>query len=143
MHVRYKDKMPKKETEVALGNLYDMNKQMMAQAPEISKAELQLAKEHLRAWFTANFTQKYFMLLCAERKDFTLFNLSKDNNWNIANPMTIWNATNDIIECMTNRGQLLSIEDQQDNAWELWIKTEDDECYAYYLFPYGEAVLEY
>ena len=105
--------------------------------------ELQLAKEHLRAWFTTYFTQKYFMLLCTERKDYTVFNLNKDNNWNIANPMTIWNATNDVVECMTNRGQLLSIEDQQDGAWELWIKTEDGECYAYYLFPYGEAVLEY
>lgn len=142
MKARYKDKMPKPEAEVSLGNLYDMNKQLMQQAEPMNEDEILYTKDLLRAWFTQNFIQKYFMLLCAERKDYTLFNLNKTNIWNIAEPMTIRHAANDVIECMNNRGILLSMDELEDGAWEIWIKVED-ECFVYYLFPYGEAVLEY
>lgn len=142
MKANYEDKIPKATSEVALGNLYDMNKQLMEQEPEISEAELQLAKEHLRTWLTHKFEQKYFMLLCHELRDYTLFNLDKTNTWKMAPPITVQTATNDIIECMTNRGKLLVMDEQDDGVWELWVRN-DEGCFAYYLFPYGEAVLEY
>ena len=141
MKANYKDKMSK-TSEVSLGNLYDVNKQLMEKESVISAAELQLAKEHLRTWITHNFQQKYFMLLCHELRDYTLFNLDKTDSWKMAKPQSIYNAVDDIIECMTNRGELLSIEDQKAEAWELWIRNSEG-CFAYYLFPYGEAVLEY
>lgn len=142
MKANYKDKIPQQKSEVALGNLYEMNKQLMEQEPPITSTELQLAKEHLRSWLTHNFKQKYFMLLCHELRDYTLFNLDKTDSWKIAPPDTIMSTANDIIECMTNRGQLLVVDEQEDGAWELWIKNSEG-CFAYYLFPYGEAVLEY
>lgn len=142
MKANYKDKTPQQKSEVALGNLYEMNKQIMEQEPPITPTELQIAKEHLRAWLTHNFKQKYFMLLCHELRDYTLFNLDKTDSWSIAPPNTVMSTTNDIIECMTNRGRLLVIDEQEDGAWELWIKNSEG-CFAYYLFPYGEAVLEY
>ena len=141
MKANYEDKM-KPTSEVSLGNLYDMNKQLMEQEPAISDAELQLAKEHLRNWISANFKQKYLMLLCHELRDYTVFNLDKTSTWYAAQPSTIFEAANDIIECMTNRGTLLTIDEQGDGAWELWIRNPEG-CFAYYLFPYGEAVIEY
>lgn len=141
MKANYEDKI-KPTSEVSLGNLYEMNKQLMEQEPKISEAELQTAKEHLRTWLTHNFEQKYFMLLCHELRDYTLFNLDKTHTWRVAMPQTITNATNDIIECMTNRGELLVVDQQEDGVWELWIRNPEG-CFAYYLFPYGEAVLEY
>ena len=141
MKANYEDKT-KPTAEVSLGNLYDMNKQLMEQEPAISDAELQLAKEHLRNWISANFKQKYLMLLCHELRDYTLFNLDKTSSWAVAKPQSVYEAVNDIIECMTNRGELLVIDDQKNGAWELWIRNAEG-CFAYYLFPYGEAVLEY
>ena len=142
MKANYQDKIPQKTSEVALGNLYDMNKQMMANEPVMSKEEIQTAKEQLRAWFTHNFTQKYFMLLCHELRDYTLFNLDKTDSWKMAKPQTILTAADDVVECMSNRGSLLVMDQQEDNTWELWIRN-DEGCFAYYLFPYGTAVLEY
>lgn len=142
MKANYTDKISQKTSEVSLGNLYDMNKQLMAQEPEITEAELQNVKEHLRGWITSNFKQKYLMLLCHELRDYTLFNLDKTSSWAIAKPQTVYSAVEDIIECMTNRGTLLVADEQEDGAWELWIRNAEG-CFAYYLFPYGAAVLEY
>ena len=141
MKANYKEKI-KPTSEVTLGNLYDVNKQLMEKEPAITDAELQLAKEHLRNWFTHNFKQKYFMLLCHELRDYTLFNLDKTDTWQIAQPTTIMSAAEDVIECMTNRGTLLVVDDQEDNSWELWIRNSEG-CFAYYLFPYSTAVIEY
>ena len=140
MKANYKNK--KAESEISLGNLYEMNKQLMMQEPAITEAETQLAKEHLRHWFTEHFKQKYFMLLCHELRDYTLFNLDKTSSWAIAKPQTIMTVADDVIQCMTNRGELLVADQQENGAWELWIRN-DEGCFAYYLFPYGTAVIEY
>ena len=142
MKANYKEKIQPSTSEVTLGNLYDMNKQLMANENEITQAELALAKSHLQTWVANLFTQKYLMLLCHELRDYTLFNLDKTNTWKEIPLQTTYMAVNDIIECMTNRGTILAIEDQQDGAWEIWLRNSEG-CFAYYLFPYGEAVLEY
>lgn len=142
MKANYTNKIPQKTSEVSLGNLYDMNKQLMENEPEITTTELQLAKEHLRTWITNNFNQKYLMLLCHELRDYTLFNLDKTSSWAVAKPQTVYQAVEDIVECMINRGSLLVIDEQDANSWEIWIRNEEG-CFAYYLFPYGNAVLEY
>ena len=133
---------PKTTSEVILGNLYDMNKQIMDQRPKLSDADIQIAKEQLRKWLSDNFKQKYFMLLCHELRDYTLFNLDKTSTWAIAKPNAIFNCANDILECMSNRGTILAIDRQPDDVWELWLRTEEG-SFVYYLFPYGDAVLEY
>lgn len=140
MKANYEDKIS--QSEINLGNLYDINKQFMEKEPAINDASLQVAKEHLRNWITTHFKQKYFMLLCHELRDYTVFNLNKTNEKDSASPSTIFESVNDIIECMTNRGTLLVVDEQDDGVWELWIRNSEG-CFAYYLFPYGEAVLEY
>lgn len=139
MKANYKDKIPQKTSEVALGNLYDMNKQLMAQEAEIAADVLEQKKQHLITWITENFTQSYFMLLCNERKDYTVFRM-KDASATIG---AITSMANDVIECMTNRGTLLALDLQEAGGWELWMRDENNEVFAYYLFPYGAAVLEY
>lgn len=140
MKANYKDKIPKKESEVSLGNLYDMNKQIMANEPEIGADVLAQKKEEMMKWVNEHFKQSYFMLLCNERKDYTVFRM-RDS---VATIGAVQDMINDVIECMTNRGTLLSVDLQEAGGWELWMKGADDgECAAYYLFPYGAAVLEY
>ena len=141
MKANYQDKLNPK-SDVSLGTLYDMNKQLMEKEPDLTQEELQLTKENLRSWFTHNFKEKYFMLLCHELRDYTLFNLDKTSTWAIANPSTIMQTANDVLECMTNRGDIIRINQEGDNVWELWIRNRDG-CFAYYLFPYANAVIEY
>ena len=62
-------------SEVTLGNLYDMNKQIMEQIPAITDAEIAEHKDTMTKWFFDKINQKYFMLLCHEQRDYTLFNL--------------------------------------------------------------------
>ena len=142
MKANYEDKIPKQTSEVSLGNLYDVNKQLMEKESPITKEERKLAKNHLVTWLMNNFNQKYLMLLCHEIRDYTMFNLNKTST-TIALPIvTADQVAEDIFECMTNRGQLLAIDQTEENAWEIWIRNPEG-CFAYYLFPYGEAVLEY
>ena len=143
MKANYKNK---KEEDVAtsnvtLGNLYDMNKQIMEKEPSLSTEALKEAEEGLRSWFFERIEQKYFMLLCNEQRDYTLFNLDGLRVGSTDKEKCIV-AAYDVIDCMRNRGAILSIVLQEDGAYEIWSRNEDG-CFAYYLFPYGAAVLEY
>ena len=79
------------------------------------------------------------MLLCHELRDYTLFNFDATSE---KRNVKASEAANDVLECMTNRGQLISVEFQTDGAWEIWMRNNED-CFAYYLFPYDNAVIEY
>ena len=50
-------------------------------------------------------------------------------------------ATNELTECLKNRGDILSIDDQHNGAWEIWIRNEEG-IFCYYLFPYDNAIIE-
>lgn len=141
MKANYKDKLEKPTSEVSLGNLYDMNKQLMDKEPALSDEAISEVKEGLRAWFFEKINQKYYMLLCHEQRDYTLFNLDGLRIGSTDKEKCI-SATYDVIDCMRNRGTILSIDLQNDGAYEIWIRN-DEGCFAYYLFPYGAAVLEY
>lgn len=138
MKANYEDKIPKPEAQVTLGTLYDVNKQIVAQEPEISVEKMVEAQKSLYNWIFAS-KHNYYMLLCHELRDYTLFNLDATSEKR-TNKAT--EAAGNILECMTNRGQLISVEFQSDGAYELWLRN-DEGCFAYYLFPYDNAVLEY
>lgn len=144
MKANYKNKISKPESEVSLGNLYDLNKQLMAKEEIMIEEDVRKAVKGLSKWFIdeINLYHKYFMLLCNEARDYTLFNLNANNRVTVASNAHS-HAAEDVIECMRNRGDLLSIEHQPDGVWEIWIRNSEDDCYAYYLFPYDTAVIEY
>ena len=143
MKANYEDKIQKSTSEVTLGNLYDMNKQAMAQMDALDVEQRKEKINQLADYFQYGHPEeKYYMLLCNELRDYTLFNLDKINVWKNMPKENCSIAANDVIECMTNRGELLAIDQQPDGAWELWVRNSEG-CFAYYLFPYGQAVLEY
>lgn len=123
-------------TEINLGNLYDMNKQLMEQVGEpISELALYPYQTKIEDWFNWNI-DSYAMLLCHERRDYTVFHLYEKQN---SNPPAI--AAKELINCLLNRGEVLSIEETNDKAWEIWLRI-DKEVYCYYLFNYDNAVIE-
>ena len=142
MKANYEDKIPKQTSEVSFGNLYEINQQLMSNEAKIAEDTLEIKKQELSEWIQSHYEQKYLMLLNNDLHDYTIFNLRKNNDIALYGNNVGVRAANDVIECMVNRGTLLALSLQADGVWELWIKNSEG-CFVYYLFPYGDAVLEY
>lgn len=129
-----KSHVPQKH-DVSLGNLYDINKQLMATMPEMTDAEINLITPQLEDWFNWKL-DGYAMLLCRERYDFTVFHLYEKQN-----PYPQKVAVSELFELLKERGKILSIEKADESSWEIWIKI-DEEAFAFYLFGCDEWIIE-
>ena len=121
----------KKETNIGLGSLYEANQELMKKEKEMSKSETFEAVKKTMTLF--NNGQKYFMLLCNDRRDYTVFHR---NNTKVFN-----SPDNDLADCILNRGSLLAIDETNEGNFEIWIKI-DGTPYCYYLFPYDFGIIE-
>lgn len=128
--------MDNKTSEVSLGTLYDMNKEIMKKESALSKEKIEEIQGQLETWFNW-YADSYVMLLCRERYDFTVFHMYAKHN---SNPPKL--AAKELIELLKERGQILSIEKEiDDNKWEIWLKI-NKEVFAYYLFPCDDFIIE-
>ena len=126
----------KTEKTLEMGNLYEMNKHLISQTVKpLSHLELAAIQLKLEDWFNM-IIDTYAMLLCHERRDYTIFHLYEAQN---PNPPAV--AASELIGCLTDRGEILTIEETPDQAWEIWLKI-DSEPVCYYLFKYDNAVIE-
>ena len=100
-----------KTTNITLGNDYDINKQ------SVQKYEKQLTEEQLNkkkeiiANFVNNSTDYYFMLLCNEKKDYTVFEFTEGKKW-IERCADLAKCLVD--ECLINRGEIRGIDITKD-----------------------------
>lgn len=120
-------------SEVSMGTLYELNKSAMSRDKGMSSFKLTETLNKMVPFFSE---YTYFMLLCHEQRDYTVFRLSSANKEK--------NAIQDLKECLINRGEILSIEKENvnnDNAYEIWIRDMGN-IYVYYLFPYDDAIIE-
>ena len=130
---------PKEETSVEMGDLYSVNKQLMKNEPLMTKQEIEDAVGEASDWIkeVAQTNDRYFMLLCHERRDYTLFNLC------CVGGMAYVDTANIIVECIQNRGDLLAMDVTEDKtALEIWMRDINDEPFCDYFFPYNEGVIE-
>lgn len=130
--------------ELSMGTLYDANKNLMNAKIEgtgeykfkpLSHLELAAAQKKIEDFFNWK-CDCYGMLYCRERSDITIFHMYEKQN---PNPPAL--AAKECLGCCTDRGEVLSIEEQEDGNFEIWLRI-DDEPYAYYLFPYDLGVIE-
>lgn len=128
-------KAPENTSNVTLGTAYEINKNLVEKyEKELTLKELQNKKTEI-----INFIQKtkgqYYMLLCNDKKDYTVFNMLNKNN--------IEKMTNILVdECLTNRGIIKGIDLTKDKcAIEIWLSIEN-EAFCYYFFKYDDAVIE-
>ena len=134
--VDFKQKENNKTIGLNGGTLYDANKQIMAQTGKpLTDIEIAALYPKLEDWFNW-IIDTYAMLLCHERRDYTVFHLYEKQN---PNPPAI--AAKEFIGCLTDRGEILSIEENADKTWEVWLKI-GEEVFCYYLFRYDNAVIE-
>lgn len=115
------------------GSLYDANKSLIKNSQTMDAKGLRVAIEAILPNYCAQKKNHYYMLLCLERRDYTIFHC-KDEKGNET-------LVNDFYECLFNRGKTYSIMVDDNGAVEIWIKI-DSEPYCYYFFPYDNAVLE-
>lgn len=124
--------------EIELGNLYEFNKNAMSQYGPMDVIQFNrmlnsIADTMVDAWDNCN--RYYWMLLCHERRDFTLFHIIESSELHF--------ITDELKPTLENRGIVLDIELQDNGAYEIWIREpETNENFVYYLFPYDEGVIE-
>lgn len=124
------------EKTIEVGTLYDLNKQIISQLPEMPQEQIQEQLFKIKEWFYKG-KARYVMLLCREKADYTLFNLInqyKDD---------AYLAMLRLEECIKNRGILMSINKATEDAWEIWIKDFfNKEIHMYMLFECDPMVIE-
>ena len=128
-----KTKTTKKTHNINLGTLYDINKNIVEKNISVLTEKEMQEKKNLIITFLEDTDNHYYMLLCNDRKDYTIFH--KDNGIECLQDILI-------DECLPNRGKTKSIEyTENKDAIEIWVSI-DGESYCYYFFPYDTAIIE-
>ena len=122
------------ETASSIGmNMYDINKQIIAQLPAIDEENMAAVKREIIRKYCNQQKAEYYMLLCRDINYYTVFRI----DLKLADE-TIEDV---LVECANCIGAIKSIgftEDEQ--AIELWMTNEED-TYVAYFFPYDEGVI--
>lgn len=113
-------------------NLYDMNKQIMNTKEPLSQKNLNSGIAEIASWFSY-VKNGYYMLLCHEKRDYTILALTREGRY--------YEASRELQEILENRGSILAI-DYEDGIYPIWIRTVDGENCLYHLFPYDMGVVE-
>lgn len=127
------ERLPEEGTTDVAMNMYDINKQIIAQLPAINEADLIAVKREVIRKYCDQMKAEYYMLLCRDINYYTVFKI----DLNLADE-TIEDV---LVDCANYIGTIKSIsltEDEQ--ALELWM-TNDNDTYAAYFFPYDEGVI--
>ena len=120
--------------EIALGNLYELNQQAMSKLEPLNKEEISKQKKIIEGMFFEG-GNHYYMMLNKERSDYTVFEVP---NITYAKEMTT-----ECIDCLKNRGKILSIEREtpEISAIEIWIRGMDKKNYMYMLFSCDAMII--
>ena len=127
-----------KTTNIEIGTLYDLNKSLVLQKEHQLSDSILNSKKQIITDFIKKCNNYYYMLLCNEKKDYTIF------HWiNISNDEDAKEISKILVdECLKNRGEIRGIDlTKNKDAIEIWMVINND-AYVYYFFPYDAAVIE-
>jgi hypothetical protein len=110
--------------------LYDMNKQIISQLPNLENIE---DKHSVINSLHKKFQNEFYMLYGKEISYFTLFQI-KNNEIAFGR---------EVIDCLNNVGQIKAIDmTEPEDAIEIWVYLEEDEdVTCLYLFPYDAGLV--
>lgn len=145
-----KNKKQKEEpisSQVELGTLYEVNKSIIENNIEaLTEEEMQNKKQIVREFINET-NNNYYMLLCNENKDYTIFHRnrkSKEGEFLDLSEGYEGEILENVLidECLVNRGKTKSISlTETKDAIEIWISIDGD-SYVFYFFPYDAAIIE-
>ena len=117
-------------SEIASFNMYDFNKAQMSQVDPLDPIWLNRKCAEVALKIMKN---KFWMLLCRERNDYTIFYFHMDDNI----------AGKELHDTIKNRGDVIDFSDKEDGNYEIWIRDpETKENFVYYLFDYSTGIVE-
>lgn len=122
--------------KVVVGSLYEMNQQLFKQMALPSKKKIDLDFANIGAWFSSHKDIKYYMLLCKERSDYTIFHF---NGFNFNKAVDELRAT------LEERGDIMGIDYiHGDDVFQCWVRErgEDPDVYMFMLFDANWMVVE-
>lgn len=114
--------------------VYDMYKQLTVKQEPMDA--IYFNQEMLRIASDDDMKANYLMLLCNDRRDYSIFhnNDSKDFNHSFAK---------ELAETLWNRGDCLLVEKQDNGSYEIWVRDRSTkENFCYFLFNYDNAIIE-
>ena len=120
-----------KGSEVQM-NLYDLNKQIMAQMEPYDIEKWEQAEIDIDNW-EKEIQAKYYMLLCKENSYYTVF---------VDDGYEFHGLGAAVRECLEFVGDVVGIEITTGKVIEIWIREMED-SYCMYLFPYDEGVVSF
>lgn len=122
--------------KITAGSLYDMNKQLFKKIKAPSEESVSIELANIGAWFSSNLNTKYYMLLCKERSDYTLFHL-EDFNYD--------KATQELREVLEERGEIMGFDFVHgENAYQCWVREREDDhnVFMFMLFDADWMVID-
>lgn len=109
-------------------DLYDMNKQIIAQLPDLTDWD---RVEQLFNDFHANWRNRYYMMYGKEISYFTVFNIVEPHLFGSV-----------VMDCIPNVGVVKAIDlTEAADAVEIWVIYKDEPT-CLYLFPYDMGIVE-
>lgn len=109
-------------------SLYEMNKQVISQLPEIEDIAVLTPIRKYK-----NKDGKYFMLLCRDLNYYTLFVIDLESDVRIEQ---------EVLECLKELGRIKSVEEFEDKKLvEIWVQPEDSDPVVMYFFNYDRGVI--
>lgn len=118
-------------------NLYEYSKLFVNGMTEISEEDLKIGKTLISKYLKER-QQEFYMLLCREIYDFTIFqNETPEDSWNYEEFFSA------ILDCFANRNMTIKqINRAEDtSAIEIWVQKEE-QSFCFYLFPYDLGVIK-
>lgn len=131
-YYRYKDGEWKEYNPPTM-TLYDLNKQIIKQMPDLRDEDIGISKTMISEYILDS-ANKFYMLLCHDLRYYTLFEMTDDSiNDKIEDSL---------INCLFDLGKIKKIELTEDKqAIECWVNTRTG-IYVAYFFPYDKGVVE-
>lgn len=122
------------DTACSIGmNMYDINKQIIAQLPAIDEENMIAVKRDVIRKYCDQMKAEYYMMLCRDINYYTMFKIDLKQA-----DETIEDVLVECAECIGAVKSIDFIEDAQ--ALELWMTNEED-TYVAYFFPYDQGVI--
>lgn len=133
-----KYKQEHKDEKLAEITLYECNRMLMAKQPDLAVEDIEAKIPYLEKWLEKN-PDKYFMLLCNELNYFTVFHQCTTTFGSFTKL-----ATEVLNLAMENIGNIKAVDVDTNGMIAIWgwQQKKDELPHCFYLFPYGEGVVE-
>lgn len=114
---------------------YEFNQLAYETAKPISHDKAKEMFTNIGMWFSSKSSFKYFMLLCRELNDYTVFDFQ---SYNYAK------GKEELVNLLAHRGRLLDIEyDHTTDSYEIWVRAKSDKKpHMYKLFDCNDFVIQ-